>query len=90
MTDKLVLFAAGLVTMGFLVAGTFFLRFWKRTHDELFLSFAAAFVLLAINQAIGAVTQLGRDEIGWLWLLRVAAFLLIISAIVRKNIGPNR
>jgi hypothetical protein len=36
-------FVAGAVTMGFAVAGLFFLRFWRRTTDGLFLAFAAAF-----------------------------------------------
>ena len=84
------LFIAGIVTMGFLTAGAFFLRFWKRTRDSLFLAFAAAFVLLALNQAIAALTTLGRDEIGWVWLLRLAAFCIIIAAIVWKNVGAHR
>jgi len=36
-------FLSGAVTLGFLVAATFFLRFWRRTHDRLFIAFAAAF-----------------------------------------------
>ncbi len=84
------LFGSGLVTMGFLVAGLFFLRFWRRTGDSLFAAFATAFVLLALNQGIAALRDLGRDEIGWVWLLRLAAFLLIIVAIVRKNLQKIR
>jgi hypothetical protein len=87
--DHFVLFGSGLVTMGFLVAGLFFVRFWRRTHDGLFAAFAAAFVLFALNQAIAGLTELGRDEIGWVWLLRLAGFLLIITAIVRKNVGAK-
>jgi len=83
------LFGSGLITMGFLVAGLFFLRFWRRTGDSLFAVFATAFVLLALNQAVAGLRDLGRDEIGWVWLLRLAAFLLIIAAIVRKNIGTG-
>jgi hypothetical protein len=89
MLDSLILFGSGLITMGFLVAALFFCRFWQRTGDALFAVFAAAFVLLALNQAIAALTDLGRDEIGWVWLLRLAGFLLIIAAIVRKNIGAR-
>jgi hypothetical protein len=84
------LFIAGVIAMGFLTAGAFFLRFWRRTRDPLFMAFSAAFVLLAINQAIAALTTLGRDEIGWVWLLRLAAFCLIIAAIVWKNLGERR
>jgi hypothetical protein len=79
-------FVSGLITMGFLVASLFFLRFWHRTRDALFAIFAAAFVLLALNQALAILLDLGREELGWVYLLRVAAFTLIILGIVRKNV----
>jgi hypothetical protein len=47
----LVSFLSGAVTLGFLVAAAFFLRFWRRTHDRLFLAFAVAFMLLAMNRS---------------------------------------
>ena len=84
------MFLSGVVTMGFLVAALFFLRFWRRTQDGLFAAFAGAFALLAINQALGYLVDLGREEVGWVWLLRIAAFLLIIAAIVGKNLGAQR
>ena len=81
------IFIAGIITMGFLTASGFFLRFWRRTRDPLFLAFGAAFILLALNQAIASLTTLGRDEVGWVWLLRLAAFCIIIGAIAWKNFG---
>lgn len=78
-------FMSGLITMGFLIAGLFFLRFWTRTHDLLFAAFAAAFWLLAANQALVAVLDIPRDERSWIYLLRVVAFALIIAAVVWKN-----
>jgi len=84
------LFIAGIITMGFLTASAFFLRFWRRTQDPLFMAFGAAFILLAANQAIASLTNLGREELGWVWLLRLAAFCLIIAAIVWKNVGVRR
>lgn len=80
-------FMSGLVTMGFLAAGLFFFRFWRRTGDSLFAAFAGAFVLLAVNQALAQLIELGREETGWVWLLRLFAFILIIIAIVNKNLG---
>jgi hypothetical protein len=84
------LFISGIIAMGFLTAATFFLRFWRRTRDPLFMAFSAAFVLLALNQGIASLTNLGREELGWVWLLRLAAFCLIIAAIVWKNLGGRR
>jgi hypothetical protein len=79
-------FLSGLITMGFLVSGLFFFRSWRRTGDALFALFAVAFVLLAANQALAVFIGFGHEELGWVYLLRVAAFALIIAGIVRKNI----
>ena len=78
-------FLSGLVTMGDLVAALFFLKFWKRSDDPLFATFAAAFALLALGQGLLAFSDLPVEERSWIYILRLAAFLLIIVAIVRKN-----
>ncbi len=78
-------FLSGAITMGFLVAGFFFLRFWKRTHESLFLAFAVAFWLLGLAQALLAFTDIPVEERSWLFLLRLAAFSLILVSIWRKN-----
>ncbi|WP_172125649.1 MULTISPECIES: DUF5985 family protein [unclassified Devosia] len=78
-------FVSGLITMGFVVSGLFFLRFWVRTRQLLFAAFAAAFWLLAANQALLALSGLPAEERSWLYLLRLSAFVLIIIAIVLKN-----
>jgi hypothetical protein len=79
-------FISGIITMGYLIAGVFFLRFWARTGDLLFMIFASAFWLLALNQAVLAVEDIPREEQSWVYLLRLAAFVLIIVAIVSKNL----
>ncbi|HLM42515.1 MAG TPA: DUF5985 family protein, partial [Myxococcaceae bacterium] len=66
--------------------GLFFLRFWTRTREGLFAAFAAAFWLLALNQALVAISAIPREEQTWFYLLRLAAFLIIIGAIVGKNL----
>jgi hypothetical protein len=78
-------FVSGLITMGFLVAGLFFLRYWRRTADWFFAAFAGAFWLLALNQALLALTNTTVEEQSWLYVLRVAAFALIILAVLQKN-----
>jgi len=78
-------FLSGAVVMGFWLAGLFFLRFWKRTRDELFLAFTLAFWLLGLVQALLAFTNIPVEERSWLYLMRLAAFLLILGAIWRKN-----
>ncbi len=83
-------FVSGLITMGFLVASVFFLRFWVRTRDGLFLAFAAAFCLLAANQALVALLDMPREELSAVYLLRVLAFGAIIIGIIRKNAQSPR
>lgn len=78
-------FISGIITMGFLVACLLFLRFWTRTCDRLLATFAAAFMLLATNQALVALVDAPREERSWISLLRVAAFGLIVAAVVWKN-----
>lgn len=79
-------FTSGAIATGFTVCAAFFLRFWRRTKDSLFLVFSIAFLLLALNQALTTILGLPFEERSWLYLLRLAAFLIIIAAIVRKNL----
>ena len=83
-------YLSGAVTMGFVVAGLFFLRFWRRTADSLFLAFALAFVLLGLAQALLALAKVPVEERSWIYLIRLAAFALILAAIWRKNKGTRR
>lgn len=83
-------FMSGLITMGYLIAGLFFLRFWHRTRDRLFMIFAIAFWLFAANQALVALAGVTREEQTWFYLLRLAGFVLIIAGIFAKNLGPRR
>ena len=78
-------FLSGAVTLGFLLCGLHFLGFWKRTRDSLFLAFAFAFWLLGLNQALLALADTPVEERSWVYLLRLAAFVLIIIAVVAKN-----
>ncbi len=78
-------FISGAVAAGFLVSGLFFLRFWRKTQDGLFISFALAFWLLGLGQALVALTDIPVEERSWIYLIRLAAFLLILLAIFRKN-----
>jgi hypothetical protein len=78
-------FVSGLITMGFLVSGLFFLRYWRTSGDWLFGAFAAAFWLLALNQALLGLTNVAVEEQTWFYLLRLAAFALIIFAVAMKN-----
>jgi drug/metabolite transporter (DMT)-like permease len=78
-------FFAGLLAAAFLVCALFFLRFWRRARDGLFLAFALAFALLALQQFLTTFLGLPEEDRSWVYLLRLAAFLIVIFAILRKN-----
>ena len=85
MSTTLFDFLSGAITLGFVIAGVFFLRFWRRTDDGLFLAFALAFALLGVGQAIQALGSIPQEEREYIYLFRLAAFSLILWAILRKN-----
>jgi hypothetical protein len=78
-------FVAGAIVMGFAIAALMFLRFWKRTREGLFLAFAGSFLLLGITQALLTLGHFRDEERSWLYLVRLAAFLLILFAMAWQN-----
>jgi hypothetical protein len=78
-------FLGGAIVMGFGIAALMFLKFWRRTHEGLFLAFSGAFLLLAVTQALLTLAGIPTEERSWLYLLRLAAFLLILGALWWQN-----
>lgn len=76
--------AAGVLIMGYLVAGLFFLRFWQQTVDRFFAFFAASFAILAVQRMALVVVDVQENAV-WLYSLRLLAYLLILAAIIEKN-----
>ena len=79
-------FLAGMNAMGFLVAGVFFWRFWRKSADSLFAVFGAAFVLFAADQFFRAIQISPAPLYDWPFLFRLAGFGLLIFAVLRKNL----
>jgi hypothetical protein len=79
------LIISGAILMGYAVAGLFFLRFWRDTRDRLFLIFGSAFWILALQRLALVLTRDMLETQTGLYLVRLAAFLLILYAIVDKN-----
>lgn len=78
-------FLNGATVFGFAICSLFFMRFYYRTRDELFLTFGLAFALLGITPAILTLCDIPTEERGSVYLIRLVAFLLIIVGIYRKN-----
>ena len=77
-------FLHGLLVMACAVAGLFFLRFWRKTRDRLFIVFAIAFWLLASNWLCLAWSRMNEPHTLF-YVIRLAAFVLILIGIWDKN-----
>jgi len=84
-------FISGMIMCGCAIAAMFFLRFWRKTRERLFLLFALAFTLLALERVAHALLyQLrGESHVG-IFTPRLAAFAIIAYAIIDKNRADRR
>lgn len=76
---------SGVLFAEYAVIALFFLRFWTSARDRLFLMFSIAFTILAFQRLAIALTHELFEQQAALYLLRLAAFIVIIIAIVDKN-----
>jgi hypothetical protein len=79
-------FLSGAVTAGYLVAAGFFWRFFRKTHDRLFVAFCAAFLLFALNQALVTLLTVPFEPESLVYVLRLLGFVVILAAILDKNL----
>ena len=77
------MFLYGVIFAGAFTAAVFFFDFWRKTRDHLFLFFGLAFGLLGIERLVLAFMSSGSEY--RVYLIRLAAFALILIAIVQKN-----
>lgn len=83
---RLDLFLLGYIAAVSGVAALFFLRFWRETRDLLFLAFAIFFAVQGSTRATGISTANPNLVVGWVYLLRLLAIVLVLAAILRKNL----
>lgn len=82
-------FLMGAVAMGLSTASLFLLRYWKETRDRLFAFFALAFLVLSANRLLLVLLREQQEHSVWPYLIRLVAFLLILAAIIDKNLRRN-
>lgn len=78
-------FLSGAVMMACAASGLFFFKSWKESHDRLFLLFALAFWVLAIERWVLVFVLPANEFRFYVYTLRLTAFVLIATAIVHKN-----
>lgn len=83
------IFLLGIVAACYLLAGLFFLRFWRSTRDTLFLAFAVFFGIQGGSSAF--IVSLSHPNEGSLWigLVRLLSILAVLTAILWKNLAKN-
>jgi hypothetical protein len=86
----MVLFLDGAISLGFVGIALFFLKFWRTTRDGLFAAFALSALLLGVDQLLLTISPNPEQENAWLYLPRLAAFIVIAVAIVVKNFEKRR
>lgn len=83
-------FLWGAISVTSLAIGLRFLRFWKEAHERLFAFFALAFWLLGSQWILLEIFHPPSESRHYFYLLRLAAFLLIIAGILDKNLAKRR
>ena len=80
----------GAVSLASLVAGLFFLKFWRRTSDGFFLFFALAFAVDAVSRFVIAVIPISNEAEPMAYFPRLITFGLILVAIIKKNTDTGK
>ena len=78
-------FLLGIIVASTLAAATFFLKFWRRTRDPLFLAFGVAFLIEAVNRCFVLFIEKPYEGNPWIYAIRLASYLVILFGIVHKN-----
>ncbi len=82
------LFLLGYIAALSAAATVFFLRYWKQTRDFLFFAFAAFFAVQGGTRVVDLSSPNPNIIVGWVYVLRLLAVLLLVAAILRKNTRP--
>lgn len=80
----------GAVAMGSLTIALFFLRFWRTSRDRFFLYFALSFGIEGLHRVYSALQTEASESSPVHYLIRLAAYSLILWAIVEKNLPPRK
>lgn len=83
-------FLTGVIVCASLVAGLFFLRFWSSTRDLLFLAFALTFLIEGANRTRFLFLDVPSEGAASIYLVRLLSYLLIVAAILYKNLATKR
>lgn len=76
---------SGALMMVSFVIGIIFMKFWKKSHDRLFLMFGIAFWMMAFERFVLGYLNTTDESHLHIYFIRMIAFAIILIAIVLKN-----
>lgn len=90
---RLTLFFSGFGCATFLASALFFIKFWRTSRDPFYAYFAAGCGLIGIERVVAvfldgtfeAVASPATEASSWVYLLRLASFLIIGVGVLNKN-----
>lgn len=74
---------SGAIIMSCWAIALFFIRFFRKSYDPIFLYFAVAFFLFG-TERIAFVFSADEMKV-YVYLIRLAAFMVIVFGIIHKN-----
>ncbi|MFZ5897040.1 MAG: DUF5985 family protein [Myxococcota bacterium] len=81
----MIAFLRGALAMSCVLAGLFFLRFWRESRERLMLVLAGAFFVLGASWTLLAISDAENEANVHIYALRAVAFGLIVAGIIDKN-----
>jgi hypothetical protein len=83
-------FFGGAIVFGYGLIALYFLKFWRRTRDPFFGYFSFAFLVLGFGRIVETIVRTNQAETPVVYLFRLTAFLIIIFAILYKNLAAKK
>lgn len=80
----------GAIIMAEFVVGLFFLRFWRATKDRFFLFFSISFFIEGASRMLFKFANYADEYDPLIYSVRLVAFLVILFAIIDKNLKITR
>lgn len=88
--EVLINFLMGIYTANCAAVSLFFLVFWRRSRERLFVYFSLCFMLLAVERVVLLASDT-TDELRYsIYLIRFVGFMLLIYGIIEKNLRRGR
>lgn len=82
-------FLYGAVAMGCFTTGLIFLHYWRESRTRLFIYFAAAFWIFAVNYLVLALMPAADERRPYVYAIRLIGFLTILWGIIQNNRTPS-